>query len=292
MRMDIAGPVHYVDHGGPQDAPKVVYVHGLGGSHHNWNALAPLLTEHVRAHAVDLAGFGLTPAAGRKTTVAANAVLLGRFLERLGDGPFLLIGNSMGGLISTYVANSHPSLVRGLVLVDPTLPLAERLQIDPAVRNRFLINGLPLIGEWALQRRYLRVPAKVRIAEVLQRCCADPSRIPASMVDEMVALEEELTLQRGHAAAQLAASRSIVYGLARPSTYWRRMAAIKQPVLLLHGTHDRLVPISSARAAAKRLPHWTYTELDAGHIPQMETPELVAEEIVRWLKNTKELSNA
>jgi pimeloyl-ACP methyl ester carboxylesterase len=121
------------------------------------------------------------------------------------------------------------------------------------------------------------------VAEVLTRCCFDPSKVSPEMVEEMVAMEEELTRQRRHTAAYLGAARSIVRGLARPSVYWRRMQAIQQPVLLLHGTHDRLIPVSSAREAAKRLPHWTYVELEAGHIPQMETPHAVAGEVLPWL---------
>jgi pimeloyl-ACP methyl ester carboxylesterase len=285
MILEIDGPVHYVEFDGPPDAPQVVYVHGLGGSHLNWNALAPLLKPHVRGVAVDLPGFGLTPAAGRRTTVAANAVVLRRFLQRLGRGPVTLIGNSMGGYVSMVVATDQPTLVKELVLVNPTLPLVARLQVDPAVRKQFFLHGIPGVGEWVLARRYATVPAKQRVHEVLLRVCVDAQRVPGEMVMEMIALEEELTLRRGHAADHLGAARSIVRGLARPQVYWRRMHAIRQPVLLLHGTHDRLVPIESARAAAKRLPHWTFVELDAGHVPQMETPQLVADEVLRWLSS-------
>src|SRR3954453_4067979 len=38
---DLDGPVHYVDFGGPDDGALVVCVHGLGGSHANWLAIAP-----------------------------------------------------------------------------------------------------------------------------------------------------------------------------------------------------------------------------------------------------------
>jgi pimeloyl-ACP methyl ester carboxylesterase len=292
MKMDIGGPVHYVEYGGPADGPRVVYVHGLGGSHYNWDALAPLLAGTVRGYALDLAGFGLTPPAGRRTTVAANAGLLAQFLRRLGDGPSILIGNSMGGLISTMVATAHPSLVHGLVLVNPTLPLAAKVKVDPEVRNRFLLNGIPFVGPWAMQRRLSKIPARDRVKDTLTRCCVDMSRIPAGLVDDMVALEEELTRRRGHSAAQIAAGRSIVFGLARPGVYWKRMSAIRQPVLLIHGTHDRVVSVAAAHQAAKRLPHWTYAELDAGHIPQMETPDLVAAEVLRWLTAVKEQSHA
>jgi pimeloyl-ACP methyl ester carboxylesterase len=283
MMMELDGPVHYVEFDGPADGPQVVYVHGLGGSHLNWNALAPLLKGRVRAVAVDLPGFGLTPAAGRRTSVAANAAVLRHFLRRLGRGPVILIGNSMGGFISMLVATDQPTLVKQLVLVDPTLPLVGRAQVDPAIRKQFFLHGIPGVGEWVLARRYARVPARQRVTEVLSRCCFDPQRVPGEMVLAMIALEEELTLRRGHASDHLGAARSIVRGLARPDIYWHRMDSIRHPVLLLHGRHDRLVPVESARVAARRLPHWTYVELDAGHIPQMETPHLVADEILRWM---------
>jgi len=52
--VDLDGPVHYVDHGGPADGPLLVCVHGLGGSLVNWAAVAPRLTDTVRLVALDL----------------------------------------------------------------------------------------------------------------------------------------------------------------------------------------------------------------------------------------------
>ena len=46
--VDLGGPVHYVDFGGTEEGPTVVLVHGLGGSHLNWDLLAPLLVPHAR----------------------------------------------------------------------------------------------------------------------------------------------------------------------------------------------------------------------------------------------------
>src|SRR5687768_11880175 len=93
--VDLDGPVHYVDHGGPAGAPLLVCVHGLGGSHANWAAIAPLLTERYRVMALDLAGFGLTRGGPRSATVTGNRLLLHRFLATVGGGePAVLVGNS------------------------------------------------------------------------------------------------------------------------------------------------------------------------------------------------------
>jgi pimeloyl-ACP methyl ester carboxylesterase len=271
------------DFDGPDEGPRVIYVHGLGGSHLNWVALAQLLKNEVRATAIDLPGFGLTPCNGRSATVAANVAVLSDFLTGEVGEPAVLVGNSMGGLISLLTAVEQPDLVTGLVLVDPALPLPLGARVHPAVGKQIFLYGIPGLGEWMLTRRNARVPARQRVSEVLARCCVDAQRIPTEMFESLVELEERLTEQGDHAATHLAAARSIVRGLARPNGFWRRVEAIDRPVLLLHGVHDRLIPIESARLAAQRFPRWTFVELEAGHIPQMETPELVADEMVRWL---------
>src|ERR1700727_675723 len=100
-------------------APPMVLVHGLGGSHLNWVAIAPALAAERRVLALDLAGFGLTPAAGRSATVQSNARLLARFVRDIAGSPAVLVGNSMGGMISILHAGADPETVAGLVLVDP-----------------------------------------------------------------------------------------------------------------------------------------------------------------------------
>jgi predicted alpha/beta-fold hydrolase len=94
--------------------PAVVCVHGLGGSHANWHDLGPLLAKHRRVIAVDLAGHGRTPRAGRSASVSANVGLLARFLEDVVEGPAVVVGNSMGAGIAVLLAAARPAAVRGL----------------------------------------------------------------------------------------------------------------------------------------------------------------------------------
>ena len=66
------------------------------------------------------------------------------------------------------------------------------------------------------------------------------------------------------------------------------MADLRPPVLLMHGELDRLVPVSAARDVARRHPAWRYVELTGvGHVPQLQVPERVAAEILRWLPRTQ-----
>ncbi len=282
---DLGGRVHHVDFGGAPDGPPVVLVHGLGGSHLNWTRLAPLLTPYARVSALDLAGFGRTGAQAGPTTVTANAVLLRRYLTEVVGEPAVLVGNSMGGMVSTLAAASAPDLVKGLVLVDPSIPLAPGAKIDPRVRLRFAVNLIPGLAGWVLRRRIATLPARQRVEETLDLTCADRSRVPEEIVAAAVALDEEMTRDHpARAASYLEASRSLLRLLARPAAYWRAMESLPMPVLLVHGVHDRLVGIGQARAAAARLPHWTYVELDSGHVPQLEHPDEVAAHLLPWLK--------
>ncbi len=282
---DLGGRVHHVDFGGAPDGPPVVLVHGLGGSHLNWTRLAPLLTPYARVSALDLAGFGRTGAQAGPTTVTANAALLRRYLTDVVGEPAVLVGNSMGGIVSTLAAASAPDLVSGLALIDPSVPLAPKAKIDPQVRLRFAVNLIPGVAGWALRRRLTTLPARQRVEETLDMTCADRSRVPEEVVAAAVALDEEMTSDHPQrAASYLDASRSLLRVLARPSAYWQAMASLPMPVLLLHGIHDRLVGIDQARAVATRLPHWTYVELDSGHVPQLEHPDEVAHHLHTWLK--------
>src|SRR5689334_1604536 len=106
--IDIGGPVHYVDFGGNPDGPTLVLVHGLGGSHLNWDLLAPLLTDSARVFALDLPGFGLSEPELRLATVQNNRRVLDRFIQEVAGVPVVLVGNSMGGMISILQTSRRP----------------------------------------------------------------------------------------------------------------------------------------------------------------------------------------
>lgn len=291
--VDLHGPVHYVDHGGPADGPLVVCVHGLGGSVVNWAALAPLLTDACRVLALDLAGFGHTRSGSRSSSVHSNQQLLLRFLTQVSGTPAIVVGNSMGGLISILQAAEHPDTVAGLVLIDPALPVGVGSRPDPRVAATFTAFAVPALGRRMLARRRSNASAEDVARDLLQLCCFDPSRIPAHVVDQHL----ELAVQRREYpdvdAELLTAARSLLWVLADRRKYAALQRAITAPVLLLHGDRDRLVPVTSARAAAKANPAWRYVEAhDVGHIPQLEAPDWVALQIRDWLADHPEVAAA
>lgn len=283
--VDLGGTVHYVDFDGPAHAPALVMVHGLGGSHVNWLPLADRLRADHRVYAVDLAGFGFTRGTHLSPSVGANAQLVRRFILEVVGEPAIVIGNSMGGLITTLVASSEDAPVRGMVLIDPAMP-APRGRPDAQARSLLTLLGAPIRRAIRARRgRSLSVAGEV--AAVLRLCIAQWDRLDEDVFEAHVDLA---TAQKGFAELNDSfkiAGRTMIAALARRSVVRRRLAAIDVPVLLIQGDRDRLVHVSSARWAARMNPEWEYVEMaGVGHVPMLEAPDETASAVIDWLSRT------
>ena len=236
---------------------------------------APALAEQRRVVAIDLAGFGLTPGAGRDTGVRANAALLGRFIREELGGRSVLVGNSMGGMVSLLLAAAEPDLVAALVLVDPSIPAGVK-NLDRVVALQFGLYATPVLGEQFLVRLRRRYSTDQRVKGVVQLCFADFSRADAEVLEAGVSL---LTYRD-----TLTQSRSLLAVLRHGRTYSALIHRISAPVLLIHGERDRLVPIEAARRVAAAKPEWQTEWLaGVGHTPQLEVPDRFVAVVDRWL---------
>jgi pimeloyl-ACP methyl ester carboxylesterase len=285
MSLDVDGPINVADFGG--DGPVLLLVHGLGGSHLNWLSVGPKLAEHHRVYALDLPGFGRSPLAGRRSSIAANVDLLTRVIARLSDGPIALMGNSMGGLLALGVAAVHPNLVRLLVLVDPAVPAPGGLRprIDRVTRTFLVAAFMPRWGARRLSRAVSALGPESLVYETLRLCSADPSRIEQAVVDAHIALEAERLAQPGWQESFYAATRSLVRVLALKRQVTRWVQAVAAPTLLVQGDEDRLVSVESARLVASLRPDWEYHEFaGVGHIPMLEVPAEFLDVTGDWLQ--------
>jgi pimeloyl-ACP methyl ester carboxylesterase len=279
---DLGGPARYLDFGGPADAPMIVCVHGLGGSAVNWWAIAPLLTDRYRVLAPDLAGHGLTQSRGRGTDVASNRVLLHRFIQEMAAGPVILMGNSMGGMISMLEAVAAPGSVAGLILLDPAMP-AVPARPDPQVAAMFALYLTPGVGRLMLNRRRHQAP-EAAVASIMSLVCADPARVPADAMAQHVEVARQRAAFAGTDRDYAAAVRSVVATASRSQSYRHGIRSISCPVLVVHGDRDRLVPLAAARAAVRANPSWSLVVLPGvGHVPQLEAPQDTARVITDWL---------
>ena len=280
--VDVGGPVHYADYGGPADAPLVVAVHGLGGSHLNWAALAPHLVGDTRLLAPDLLGHGHTPAAGRRPDIDGHVALLQGFVEQVSDGPVVLMGHSLGGLVAALTAVSSPERVAGLVLVAPALPTGRPGLVHPRVLVNFVVCSVPGLGERFMAVRRSRTTADDRVRRVLAATCVDASRVPDDIVDDHVALAASMDRAAAE-RAYLASTRSLAQIMVRPGPILDGLDALDLPVLVLHGARDRLVPVSAARRMAGGRPDWVLeVARDIGHVPMLEAPVWTGLRIAGW----------
>ncbi|AKU15325.1 alpha/beta fold hydrolase [Luteipulveratus mongoliensis] len=277
--------VHYVEAPGPADGPTFVMVHGLGGSLLDWDSLVPLLAQRGHVYAVDLGGHGLTEVEPERATVQGNRALLDRFLRTVVGRPAVLVGNSMGGLVSSLQAGAAPGTVSGLVLVDPVLPMSPKAPSHPLVAVAFGIYAVPPLGRWFLNDRSSKIPPEQLAHEVFKLVTAHVEKVPAWLIDRHVELSRQRQSSLTSNDAFLVAARSILMTAGvRRQTYERDLARILHPVLLVHGDRDRLVNVAAARRLAQWRSTWTYAEgADMGHCPMFEEPEWVAEQVDEWL---------
>lgn len=278
---DYEGPVHYLDYGGDPEGPLLVCVHGLGGSAFTFDLIAPQLAKYGRVYAIDLIGHGRTPVLGRAATVGAQRRVLDHFLAHVVGEPAILLGNSMGGLLSALQGARRPESVAGVVMLSPALPLTTFVLRDVRTAIEFLVLATPgfglFVGAW--EKLF---SAEMQVARMIRLVARDPARVPQEALDRAIELanERKRFSRNGFALGQ--AARSIIYVLQSP-WYATQLEELAAPVLLIHGTHDRLVSIKHATAAADHFESWRFEVFnDVGHVPMIEEPEVTVATILDW----------
>jgi len=284
LTLDINGPVHVVDHGG--DGPPMLLVHGLGGSLLDWRDVAGPLTRTHHVWSVDLIGFGRTPLAGRAPTIAENQEMVDRVAEHIGAGhPVVLVGNSMGGLISIVEASRRPHRVAALVLVDPALPRARGGRLSVMIAATFMVMATPGVGPWLIRGHTRRRGAERLVDDVLKLTTVDMSRVSRETREAQIELTRWRHEQGDSDRAFLQATRSLVQWLWHRRTLESHIRRVQAPTLLVHGDHDNLVSLAAAGAVASLRPDWGFRVLaNTGHIPQLERPQDFVALVQGWLE--------
>lgn len=272
--VDIDGPVHVLDFGGPTRSHRsaMVLVHGLDGSAANWVDVGPGLAAGRRVVAPDLPGFGRTPLHRRRVDLPSVADHLARVVDRLDLGPVTLVGNSWGAPVALWTAARHPGRVVRVVLVAPALPRDARRRLDPVFAAGFLLpHALPGLVRAEPARRHRLAPA-ARVRSLLELCMA-PGREPSTAaIAEMVDVARQRT-RDDHVCSWTRASRSLFTWMSRPAAFHRVAGRVLAPVHVVEGGADPVIPATSIARALGRHPQWTHTVLRAvGHVPQLEDP--------------------
>jgi pimeloyl-ACP methyl ester carboxylesterase len=285
--LDVGGPVRAVDHGG--DGPLVLLIHGLGGSAENWDLAGPRLTAAGRVVAIDLVGFGDSEPGRRRPSVEDNALLVAEVIQYLGYDRATLVGNSMGGLVAMITATDHADRVDRVVLVDPALPMSRRHPPDVEVLTKLLGPLIPAVGVPVFRVYRATHSPEEETMETLRMVAADPSAIPGWAVERLVEVNRRRRGRPWAIPAFLEADRSIARYVLRPRRFSRLIHGIGAPVLLVHGSEDRLISVDSARWAAAERPCWTYVEMaGVGHVPMLEAADQFVAVVGEWLGAAQE----
>lgn len=279
--IDLDGDVHLWDFGG--DGPLIVLVHGLGGSRSNWVSVIEAFAGRGRVVVPDLIGFGSTRLAGRSSAVNHQVAMIADLIEALDCGPAILVGNSMGGLISLLTAARHPELVDRFVLVGAALPTAEP-RITPRTAVRLGLPLLPGIGPRLFEQLTRSKSPERSVDDLMRLLMSDPRRLRPEDRELLIEFATERLGMSWMTRAFADASRSIARILVSPQRFERTVKQVTAPGLIIQGAADLIVRPSSARWLAKRRPDWPLVMLDdVGHVPQLEVPDEFSSIVFEWL---------
>src|SRR5882724_5772751 len=119
----IAGPAGKlrVDDGGSGTGAPVIFVHGLGGDRHTWDAELAHLRASRRALAFDLHGSGESaPSASADYAIDSMVADLAAVVDATHAPRVIVVGHSFGAEVVGAFAGKYPDRVAGVILVDAT----------------------------------------------------------------------------------------------------------------------------------------------------------------------------
>ena len=252
--------VHYKTAG--QGQPVFILLHGFGASLFSWQTVIPALSQYGTVVAYDRPAFGLTERPltweGRNPySPAAQVDLLIGLMDALGFEHTILVGNSAGGKIAFETALAYPERIDAIVAVDaavyagggapawvrPLLGTPQMRHIGPLIARQIEKNG----------------------DAFLQSAWHDPSKITNETLD---GYHKPLQVQDWDRALWELTAASTESDLAE------HLSQITQPVLVITGDDDRIVPTEQSVQLAGELPQAQLSVLPAcGHLPHEECPQ-------------------
>ncbi|MDP9476918.1 MAG: alpha/beta hydrolase [Actinomycetota bacterium] len=118
----------------PEGSPAVVLVHGLVVSSRYMIPTAQKLAPHHEVCVPDLPGFGRSGKPPSVLDVAGLSDSLAAWMETVGLGSAVLVGNSVGCQVVADLALRHPERVERAVLQGPTMDPEARTTLRQAAR--------------------------------------------------------------------------------------------------------------------------------------------------------------
>lgn len=285
-----AGPHElYADRWNGGQELNVLLLHGLGGNSVTWHGVAPELAEQLSAQvlAVDLPGFGASRPGRHRVSVGMLCEVLARVMqnEPAPGAPWVLAGNSLGGVLALELACRFPSRVHAVNLAALALPLDWGRARPLAGFAHYLPIAVPWQGR-RLVARYIQTRGLPGVVDdPIRFLFRDPARLDAELRQRLIGVSQyRITWAEEAARAYEQATRSLGLRLLVPKLSERRIRDVRCPVQAIYGTHDPLFPESAWQRLARTRPDWSYVQMkDIGHVPQLEAPSEFAAHMLSWL---------
>ncbi|MFG2319113.1 MULTISPECIES: alpha/beta fold hydrolase [Streptomyces] len=238
----------------------LLLLHGIGHHRQAWDPVVDILATERDVIAVDLPGFGASPALppGLPHDLPTTSAVLGAFCAALGVDRPHVAGNSLGGLLALELGREN--LVRSVTALSPAgfwTQAERRYAFGVLTGMRRTARTLPL----PLVERLSRTAAG-RTALTSTIYARPGRRSPEAVVAETLAL--------AHAegfAETLRAGRSVLFTDDVPGI----------PVTVAWGSRDRLLLPRQGVRAKRTVPRARLVRLPGcGHVPMNDDPALVA----------------
>jgi pimeloyl-ACP methyl ester carboxylesterase len=244
---------------GTEGAPPLLLIMGMSGTALHWTE--PFLAElrpYFDVIAFDHRGVGASTPLDGSITIAEMADDAAGLLEALSIDQAHVMGVSMGGMIAQELALAHPERVRTLTLGCTYCGGEDSALTSPEVFQR--LAEAMLSGD---RERALRAGFEVNVTRAAE--AANPA-----LYGQMLSI-----------AARRAVSVPVILAqsqaCAAHDTH-ERLAEVRAPTLVVHGTEDQMLPVQNARVIASQIPGARLEILDgAGHLYFWEQPERSAE---------------
>ena len=241
---------------GRGNAREILLVHGIGDeAARDFRDHIAWLQKSFHVVAVDLPGFGQSDKANVLYSPGNYARVLKHVADRFLRGPFVLVGHSMGAVVSLRYAATYPEDVRRLVVID-----APGVLHRYSVTSQYLAHlGLEFVPPAAEPLDWLTNLARKLLAP-LEQLHLDPQFILSSPQ-----LRETLL---GADPAKIAGLAVVIEDLRR------ELPKVRADTLIIWGAQDTLAPSRTGKVLALKLPRAQLAVIErAAHEPMLEAPE-------------------
>lgn len=246
------------------EGPPLLLIMGLSGTYDHWDArFLELLGREREVILYDHRGVGGSSRVEQPFTIAELAADALGLLDALDLPSVDVLGFSMGGMVAQELALAAPARCRALALASTSCGGDRSAQPPPEVIER--LGQAMTSGD---RQRALRTAWEVNTAQPFTEDADAYARFGAIGARRRVAVAVTLLQMRAIAGHDTAA----------------RLAQLRLPTLILHGSEDMMVPVANAAVLAEAIPGARVQLLPgAGHLFFWEAPEQAAELVLAHL---------